>query len=136
MQLRWGKGIGISFRDEPEYYLCLGYLANQARHGIDIYTHSNDSSGAWAGQGKLQISPAGCRGLPRALQDAFNKSGDNRLSVSDYVKNLVNRHAFDGWRDPTGNKYTFYRFPISKENVRATVPNKYLKEFDSGFDLS
>ena len=129
-RLRWGTGIGLTFLNDSEYYFVLGFLSNRA-NGIDIYTHQNDLSGAWGGQGKLHNRSTNLN-LPRALATAFNKSGDDRLSVSDYVRNLVDYHAFDGWSDRTGNRYTFYRFPTSIDLVRATIPSAHMVDFESG----
>ncbi|MCM1065016.1 MAG: hypothetical protein NC420_11220 [Eubacterium sp.] len=131
-QLDWGKGIGLHFRDEAEYYEALGYLAKNPMQ-VKVYTHKNDRSGAWAGQGKLHTRVAKDI-LPDGLRRSFEESGDDRLSVTDYVRNLVDNHAFDRFRDPTDRLYTFYRFPDSVDDVRATVPKKHLKDFDRGYN--
>ncbi len=133
-KLYWGRGIGIQFADNNEYFFTLGYLANHKRHPVVVYTHSNDESGAWAGQGKLELKkPHGTRGLPRPLATAFTQSGDQRLSVTDYVKQLVGVHGFTDFRDPTGNGYTYYRFPNDIESVRSTVPAECRAAFDLGY---
>ena len=129
-QLNWGKGIGLHFRDNEEYYEILGYLASHT-NCVCVFTHKNDISGAWAGQGKLRTAISKQQ-LPSALKRAFDLSGDNRLSVSAYVANLVHNHAFTEFRDPTGKRYTYYRFPASIENVRNTVPEDYREAFDRG----
>ena len=132
-QLNWGIGIGLHFTDNEEYYEILGYLARRPAR-VYVYTHKNDISGAWAGQGKLETAIPKCQ-LPSALKRAFDLSGDHRLSVSDYVANLVYNHAFTGFRDPTGNRYTYYRFPESIEDVRNTVPEEYLDAFNRGLRM-
>lgn len=96
-------------------------------------THDNDRSGAWAGQGKLQ-SRVNKSSLPDGLRRSFVLSGDDRLSVTDYVRNLVYNHAFTQYYDSTGNFYTFYRFPDSVTAVRATVPRENLDDFDRGYN--
>ena len=131
-QLDWGIGIGLHFLDEEEYYETLGYLAKNPPL-VDVYTHENDQSGAWAGQGKLQTRVAK-RSLPDGLKRSFVQSGDDRLSVTDYVKNLIDEHGFDDFWDPTGNLFTFYRMPSDLANVRRTVPAKYLVDFDRGYN--
>lgn len=131
-QLDWGIGIGLHFEDNEEYYETLGYLAKNPAL-VDVYTHDNDKSGAWAGQGKLQTRVAK-KNLPEGLRRSFILSGDDRLSVTDYVRNLIDNHGFDDYEDPTGYLYTFYRMPSDVSNVRATVPTRYLDDFDRGYD--
>ena len=132
-RLSWGnsRSIGLRFGSDDEYYFTLGFLCN--RKHVVVYTHKNEVSGAWGGQGKLERSKyAGFSHFPPALLRAFSASGDHRLSVSDYVENLVRVHAFDGFRDPTGNRYTFYRYPTSIDKVRLSVPAAYISEFERG----
>lgn len=131
-QLDWGTGIGLHFRNDAEYYETLGYLAKNPAL-VDVYTHDNDKSGAWGGQGKLQTKVSK-NALPNGLRRSFIQSGDDRLSVTDYVRNLVYNHAFTQYYDPTGNFYTFYRFPNSVKDVKATVPNVFLEDFDRGYN--
>ena len=131
-QLDWGTGIGLHFRDDAEYYETLGYLTKDPAL-VSVYTHDNDRSGAWAGQGKLHIH-VNKRSLPDGLRRSFVQSGDDRLSVTDYVRNLVYDHEFTQFYDPTGNLYTFYRYPRSMTDVRATVPRAFLEDFDRGYD--
>lgn len=132
-RLNWGRGIGLGFRDDSEYYECLGYLTKQPACVV-VYTHQNDVSGAWKGQGKLQTKVSKTS-LPSGLRRAFLNSGDTRLSVSDYVSNLIENHSFTRCYDPTGNLYTFYRMPTSYADVRATVPNVNLADFDRGYNM-
>ena len=60
---------------------------------------------------------------------------DHRLSITDYVKNLVYNHNFSQFYDPTGNRYTFYRYPKSLQDVINTVPTEYWQDFDRGYNL-
>lgn len=131
-QLNFGRGIGIHFYNEEEYYETLGVLSKNPPEVV-VYTHDNDKSGAWAGQGKLETY-VGKRTLPPALQRAFVESGDNRLSVTSYVKNLIENHKFSEYRDPTGKLYTLYRYPRSVEDVKTTIPRVYLHDFDRGYN--
>lgn len=131
MQLDWGTGIGLHFSDEAEYYETLGYLSKNPALVV-VYTHDNDRSGAWAGQGKLHTHVSK-RLLPPALYRAFMLSGDDRLSVTEYVRNLVENHGFTRFHDPTGNLYTFYRYPDSVLDVKDTVPSEYEEAFNRGY---
>lgn len=131
-QLDWGTGIGLHFRDDTEYYETLGYLAKNPAL-VSVYTHDNDKSGAWAGQGKLHTH-VNKRNLPDGLRRSFVLSGDNRLSVTDYVRNLVYNHGFNQYYDPTGKLYTFYRYPSSIMDVRVTVPRAFWADFDRGYN--
>ena len=132
-RLDWGVGIGLHFYNNEEYYETLGYLSKQPQL-VKIYTHKNDLSGAWAGQGKLH-NKLTLHNLPRPLFVAFSDSGDDRLSVTDYVRNLIDNHAFRDFWDPTGKMYTFYRKPVSLESVARTVPEEYLEDFYRGYDM-
>lgn len=131
MNLIWRKddSIGLEFKNESEYFETLGFLAKESRP-IDIFTHENQRSGARAPRGKLKINISG--NIPEALALAFAQSNDDRLSVSDYVNNLVHCHAFTRSVDPTGQQYTYHIFPESLEAVRNTVPTRYLRDFDRG----
>ena len=73
-KLDWGRGIGLHFKNNNEYYETLGFLTKRSRL-VDIYTHDNGRSGAWGGQGKLETH-VGTHILPRPLREAFEKSGD------------------------------------------------------------
>lgn len=131
-QLDWGTGIGLHFQDDREYYETLGFLA-KGKDYVAVYTHDNDRSGAWSGQGKLHTY-IDKRKLPSGLQRSFIQSGDDRLSITDYVRNLIQNHAFRCFYDPTGNLYTFYRFPSSVSDVKATVPSYFWEDFDRGYN--
>lgn len=121
----------MHFQNDAEYYETLGYLSREERDVV-IYTHDNYKSGAWAGQGKLETRVHKCD-LPDGLYAAFIQSGDNRLSVTEYVRNLVNNHAFTRFIDPTGEEYTFHIYPDSLERVKSTVPRKFWKDFEKGY---
>ena len=97
-------GIGLHFVDETEYYETLGYLEKNPALVV-VYMHDNDKSGEWAGQGKLQ-SRVNKSSLPDGLCRSSVQSGDDRLRVTDYVRNLVCNHAFTRYYDPAVN----YRF--------------------------
>ncbi len=131
-RLNWGDGIGLHFRNNEEYYETLGFLAKKNRF-IDIYTHDNRRSGAWGGQGKLETH-VDINILPRPLRIAFEKSGDARLSVTDYVQNLK-YHGFTIEQDFTGNSYTFHLFPVSLDEVIESIESEeYVEDFFRGYN--
>lgn len=130
--LNWGKGIGLHFKNNEEYYETLGFLTKRNRP-IDIYTHDNGKSGAWGGQGKLETH-VGTHILPRPLRVAFEKSGDSRLSVTEYVLNLRN-HGFTIEQDFSGNKYTYHLFPESLDIVIDSIESDiYVEDFFRGYN--
>lgn len=45
-KLDWGRGIGLHFKNNNEYYETLGFLTKRSRL-VDIYTHDNGRSGAY-----------------------------------------------------------------------------------------
>ncbi len=131
-QLDWGKGIGLHFKNNEEYYETLGFLTKKNRP-VDIYTHGNGRSGVWAGQGKLETH-VGTNILPRPLRIAFQKSGDARLSVTDYVQNLRN-HRFTIEQDFAGNRYTYHLFPVSVDAVIGSIESEeYVEDFFRGYN--
>ena len=131
-KLDWGNGIGLHFRDNEEYYETLGFLTKKTRP-IDIYTHDNGRSGAWGGQGKLETH-VGIYFLPRPLKEAFEQSGDSRLSVTEYVLNLRN-HGFTIEQDFTGNRYTYHLYPEPIDKIIASIESdEYLEDFYRGYN--
>lgn len=131
-KLNWGRGIGLHFLNNEEYYETLGFLSKKNRL-VDIYTHDNGRSGAWGGQGKLETH-VGTNYLPRPLRVAFEQSGDARLSVTDYVQNLK-RHAFIIEQDFTGNRYTYHLFPVSVDAVINSIEaDEYVEDFLRGYN--
>lgn len=133
-QLNWGRrgSIGLHFKNNEEYYETLGFLTKRSRP-IDIYTHDNGRSGAWGGQGKLETH-VGTHILPRPLRDAFERSGDARLSVTDYVLNLKN-HGFTIEQDFAGNRYTYHLFPESVDAVIESIESDvYVEDFFRGYN--
>lgn len=131
-QLVWGRGIGLRFKNNEEYYETLGFLTKRNRL-VDIYTHDNRRSGAWAGQGKLETH-VGINTLPRPLKMAFSQSGDARLSVTDYVLNLRN-HGFTIAQDSTGNDYTYHLYPESVDAVVDSIESdEYIEDFYRGYN--
>ncbi|MBR3975962.1 MAG: hypothetical protein IKJ88_08885 [Clostridia bacterium] len=134
VNLVWRKddSIGLEFESESEYFETLGFLAKDSRP-IDIFTHENQRSGARAYQGKLRLKTS--ENIPASLAWAFEQSNDDRVSVSDYVDNLVHCHAFTKFVDPTGLQYTYHIYPESLEAVRNTVPLRFLMDFDRGYNL-
>lgn len=90
-------------------------------------------SGAWGGQGKLETH-VGTHILPRPLREAFEKSGDARLSVTDYVLNLRN-HGFTIEQDFAGNRYTYHLFPESLDVVVKSIESEeYEEDFFRGYN--
>lgn len=129
--LDWGKGIGLHFHNENEYYETIGYLTKN--RPIKIYTHRNERTGAWGYQGKLE-RVVGQSGMPRPLKEAFNNSGDHRLSVSAYINNLMKNHNFD-FDDPTNTAYTNHIYPRSYDDVLSTIPEKFKPDFIRGYNM-
>lgn len=72
--------------------------------------------------------------MPRPLREAFEQSGDARLSVTDYVLNLRN-HGFTIKQDFTGNSYTYHLFPESVDAVIASIESDvYIEDFYRGYN--
>lgn len=127
--------IGIEFKDEHEYYLVLGYLAKHANKQIGdiyIYTHENQKSGARAYQGKLQCNIS-YSNMPNPLKVSFSKSGDNRLSVSDYVESLKNNGFILTGKN---GDYTRYIYPPDNiQNILNLISPQYIYDFMNGYNL-
>lgn len=135
MRLDWrynNNSIGIVFSNIEEYYETLGYLSKRGR--VKIYWHNNQDSGAWAYQGKLEREVSTHNIKPKPLNTSFIKSGDRRLSVTDYVNNLRDAHNFTPLGD-LGKDYTVYLEPLNYAGIRSTVPVEHLVDFDRGYSM-
>lgn len=131
MRLDWGNVL--KFNDDHEYYETLGLLCQDEKY-VRVYTENNKDAGAWGNQGRMVVLVENIHGLPRPLEEAFASSKDNRISETEYVRNLQDNHSFTREVDPTGNDFTKYLFKSSIDDVRNTVPNEFLFDFDRGYN--
>lgn len=130
MLLDWGNVL--KFNDEHEYYETLGFLCKDEEL-VRVYVEHNKDAGAWGNQGRMLVRVGNIYGLPRPLEDAFATSKDGRISETKYVTNLQDYHSFTREVDPTGNDFTKYLYKSKLDNVIATVPIDYLRDFFRGY---
>ena len=106
-KLDWGRGIGLHFKNNNEYYETLGFLTKRSRL-VDIYTHDNGRSGAWGGQGKLETHVG---------------------------THILRNHGFTIEQDFAGNRYTYHLFPESLDVVVKSIESEeYEEDFFRGYN--
>ncbi|MCH5257776.1 MAG: hypothetical protein J1D87_10815 [Lachnospiraceae bacterium] len=120
-ELVWGKDEQLCFANQDEYYYSLGLLCNS--NWFNIVYEPNKSTKSWENAYRIQC--ANCPvDLPKAFQNALRSQ--KRINNNDYVENLINNHNFV----KDGNKYISGNY----SDVRKTVPDAYLTDFDAGYN--
>lgn len=120
-RLVWGQDGQLEFSDQEEYYYSLGLLCHS--DWFNIVYEPNRLTNSWADAYRIQCSKCPVE-LPQAFQDALRSL--DRINNNEYVENLYTNHNFIY----DGTKYIYGNY----EEVRETVPDKYLKDFDAGYN--
>lgn len=119
-RLEWGKYDQLSFEDEEEYYYSLGLLCNS--DWFKIVYEPNSITNSWTDAFRIQCGRCPVK-LPPAFKDALRTQ--DRINNNEYVENLYTNHGFD---------YDEEKYITGSYNkVRATVPQKYVGDFDKGY---
>lgn len=124
MQLNFGERNKVIFISEGEFYEALGYLSNPQR-GIRFDWESYDNK--WGIEGRIWITNSS--NAPRALRVAFSAGTeyvDNRLNCNEYIRFLISNHGFNTITNVRNTHLTM---------IRSTVPQRYLSDFDRGYNL-
>ncbi len=122
-KLVWGRDEQLQFADQGEYYYSLGLLCHPGRFNI-VY-EPNKLTNSWEDAYKIQC--ANCQvPLPQAFQDALRSQ--DRINNNEYVDNLFRNHNFKYKEGDDKHIYGDY------DDVRETVPDAYLEDFDEGYD--
>jgi len=126
----------LIFKNESEYYEQLGILANAPNNGHTITIESNEMQGAWGKEGRIfrkNQRDINTNALQK-IQSAGTTSTNARYNCNEYVLNLVNEHGFS--RSVRPNQTTVNIIPANINDIRSTVPQLYLDDFDRGFEKS
>jgi len=122
-QPNFGTKQQISFNSESEYYELLGYLSKSDGSTILVW-EDNDLQGAWTKEGRILFFDA----QPAALRAyLFHTAGVgnilSRVNCNEYILNIRANHSF-----VLGEMQNI-------PNIRATVPQQYISDFDAGLQL-
>ena len=123
-QLIWGKAGQLRFENNEEYYYSLGLLCKSNWFSI-VYEH-NSQTNSWADAFRIQYSGCSIEKLPTGFRNALRTQ--QRINNNEYVENLYHNHNFCY----DGNKYIYGDY----NNVRSTVPEEYIQNFDLGYNLN
>ena len=123
VNLIWGKEGQLQFANEEEYYEVLGALCNQNVFRISF--EKNTLTNSWGDAYRIHcdmdednlLVP-----LRNALRDGY------RINCNEYIMNLIDAHNFQ--LSPTTKKVYG-----NVDEVRETVPEKYIPVFDEGYSM-
>lgn len=120
-RLVWGKKGQLRFADKEEYYYSLGLLCNA--NWFNIVFEPNKLTNSWGNAFRIQ-----CANCPVDLPQAFQKAlrSQKRINNNKYVENLYMNHNF------VYDERKYIRGDY--DDVRRTVPDKYLADFDAGYN--
>lgn len=119
-RLVWGQDRQLEFADQEEYYYSLGLLCNS--DWFNIVYEPNKLTNSWEDAFRIQCAKCPVA-LPQAFQDALRTQ--KRINNNEYVENLYRNHNFDF----DGPKHIRGDY----DDVRETVPDEYLADFDDGY---
>ena len=120
---RFGTNGQIQFDNENQYYQLLGYLAKSNGSTSLVWEH-NEDQGAWGSEGRIQIYTYNMPQIGHYALTAGN--GGNvisRINCNEFVENLRTNHNFR------------YGKVQDVNSIRATIPDEYLSDFDSGLNM-
>lgn len=120
-KLVWGKDGQLSFDNQEEYYYSLGLLCKS--NWFHIVFEPNRLTNSWGDAFRIQ-----CGNCPVDLPEAFQNASrsQQRINNNEYVENLHVNHNFEY----DGTKYIRGNY----KEVRKTVPEEYLEDFDAGYN--
>lgn len=115
----------VRFSSENEYYETMGYLA-KSDNDTAIRWERNKDSGAWENEGRIEFFISEDN-VP--TNSYFKHTAGNgakvlsRVNCNEYVKDLVDNHSFQ------------YGLVQNDQEIRVTVPDQYLADFDRGMTM-
>lgn len=121
----FGKTNRMRFDSQNEYYETLGFLA-KSDGSIGLVWEDNQDQGAWGSEGRILCFSNLIKFTP-PLRRKFTRGRDkkvlHRINCNDFVKDLLTTHSFT--MGSTQNA----------TNIRTTIPQQYLPDFDRGLNL-
>lgn len=120
-QATFGTKQQISFNSESEFYELLGYLAKSDGSTVLVW-EDNDHQGAWAKEGRILFFEAAAL-RANLLHTAGVGNITSRVNCNEFILNIRTNHSF-----VLGETQNI-------PNIRATVPQQYIVDFDAGLQL-
>lgn len=138
-QLMYGKRRPfLIFRNDSDFYECLGFVCNMARHGIEIVWEYNQQSGAWANEGRIhfkKINGSIYTNIPNTIRNRLTAGNGNvaaRLNCNDYILALHNNYGFTTRVQPNG--ITPHKL-FASQNPLQYVPTNFYNDFNRGYNM-
>lgn len=120
MKLIYGKKKQISFANEKEKYMFIGYITS---HGVGVTWEKNNEQGAWGEEGRITfISDHVEAYFPTLGYSAGNSAYHSRLNCNDFVSELL----FLGFVRGSTQDVTA---------IRGNIQVSYQADFDKGSQL-
>ncbi|MBG6112214.1 hypothetical protein IWX84_003117 [Flavobacterium sp. CG_9.10] len=115
----------MRFDSQNEYYETLGFLA-KSDGSIGLMWEDNQVQGAWGSEGRIHCYSNLIKFTP-PLKRKFTKGRAkkvlHRINCNDFVADLISTHNFS-----MGSVQ-------NTANIRMTIPQPYLIDFDRGLHL-
>lgn len=118
----FGTQNQIQFKNEHEFYELLGYLAKSDGTTSLVWEH-NENQGAWGSEGRIQFYT---NNHPYAATLSYSAGVGNiveRVNCNEFIENLNRNHGFVMGASQNLNA------------IRATIPARYMPDFDRGYNL-
>ena len=127
----WNK---LKFKSDGEYYELLGFLSKDNPIAT-LHTSDNSQSGARSRQNIFRLQGGTTFDeLPRVLREAYEQGNDPiRLSETAFIQNIIDNHSFSDKTVTGANDYLTHWHKTTLDDVIATVPTDYLKDFFRGY---
>jgi hypothetical protein len=124
-QQYFGKRNKMRFDSPEEYYETLGFLA-KSDGSISLVWEHNEDQGAWGSEGRIHCHSninKFTAPLTRKFTAGRAQNVIHRINCNEFVEDIVTNHSYS--MGSTQNT----------ANIRATIPNQYLADFDRGLNL-
>ena len=121
-QSRFGTENQVQFNNEHEYYELLGFLA-KSDGTTSLTWERNEEQGAWGSEGRIKFYTSI---LPFSATLSHTAGVGNivsRVNCNEFLQNLYEDHHFVNGREQ------------DIAVIRATVPERYLVDFERGLGL-
>lgn len=121
-QPTFGTKSQVQFNNEHEYYELLGFLAKSDGTTSLVWEH-NEEQGAWGSEGRIQFYTSVLPFLATLSHTAGVGNVISRVNCNEFLQNLNENHNF------------IYGGKQDADNIRSSVPDEYLVDFERGLNL-
>lgn len=121
MQLSFGERNFVTFSDDADFYLCLGFLMNPNK-GVKFDWEAYDNK--WGIEGRIWINNSS--NAPISLRNAFSAGTltvDHRLNCNEYIHYLHDTFGIINGRNQ------------DLDYVESIIPLQYLEPYNEGRSL-